>query len=235
MVDRPTYILAAASSEPARLGDFFESGTDSIMTMLEHPPVFRQRGGWDLRTATPPRIVSGEYLEASTQEDKVVRLYEDGTLLVRIAADSYLAWPAGAGEFHQKPKLNTLGLVEVTTAFVYFYARLLRKFETAPQSIKFQIEFRDAEVAGGRLYVIPFPVLSIGWQHEFEHNKHPISERNLKREIAIPATQLRDNRDLVAYYLVEKVFLFFGVPSNELPYVTQEKPRRVDVASFSKG
>ncbi len=233
-MDRPTYILAAAPSEPVRLNDFFESGGDSIMALLERPPAFRQ-GGWDLSTATPPRIVGGEYFEGATEDDMVVRLYEDGTLLARIAADSFLAWPSSPAEFHQKPKLNTLGLVEVTTAFVHFYTRLLGKFERAPENIKFQLEFRNAEVAGNKLYVVPFRVLSIGWQAEFEFHKHPISEPNLKREMTIPASQVKDDPDLVAYLLVEKLFLFFGVPPNEIPYVTQERPRRVDVASFSKG
>jgi hypothetical protein len=232
-MDRPTYILAAAPSEPVRLNDFFESGDDSIMALLERPPVFRQ-GGWDLRTATPPRIVSGEYLEAATEDDKVVRLYEDGTLLVRVAADSFLAWPMSPAEFHQRPKLNTLGLVEVTTAFVYFYRHLLGRFKTAPENIRYRIEFRNAEVAGNKLYVVPFPVLSIGWQHEFEFHKHPISEPNLEREMTIPTSQVNGDPDLVACLLVEQLFLFFGVPSNELPYVHQEKPRRVDVGAFSK-
>jgi len=232
-MDRPTYILAAAPSGPVQLNDFFESGDNSIMALLEHPPVFRQ-GGWDLRTATPPRIVSGEYLEATTEDQIAVRLYEDGTLLVRVAADSFLAWPMSPAEFHQKPKLNTLGLVEVTTAFVYFYRQLLGKFKRAPESIKFRIEFRNAEVAGNKLYVVPFPVLSIRWQKEFESDKHSISEPNLGREMTIPTTQVKEDPDLVAYLLVEKLFLFFGVPSNELPYVNQGKPRRVDVGSFSK-
>jgi hypothetical protein len=233
-MERPIYVLAAAPSTQSELRDFFESGDKSILALLERPPAFR-RGGWDLGTASPPRIVGGEYLESGNQDDKIIRLYEDGTLLARVAADSFLAWPIHPPEFSQNPKLNTLALVEFTTAFVYFYRQLLGRFMTPLQNIKFQVKFQNAEVAGKRIYVIPFPVKSIAWQFEdLPGAKHPISHSNPQRDITISANQVQDEPDVTACLLVEKVFLFFDVPSNELPYVKQEKPRRVDVHSFSK-
>jgi hypothetical protein len=232
-MDRPVYALAAAPSEPVVLRDFFESGPNSIMTLLEHPPAFRS-SGWDLSTATTPRIAGGEYLEAASGDEKIVRLYEDGTLLARAAADTFLAWPLSREQFHQNPRLNTLAIVEFTTAFVYFYRRLLGKFDAPPSSIKFQITFQNADLGGKKIYVRPYPVLSTGWQFDIEDDDGPIEKPNMQRDIAILASEVAEDPNAAAYTLVKELFLFFCIPPNKLPYVKEGDPRRIDITSFSK-
>ena len=232
-MDRPVYALAAAPSESVVLRDFFESGPTSVMALLEHPPAFRG-GGWDLSTATTPRIVGGDYLEAASGDEKIVRLYEDGTLLARAEADTFLAWPLSREQFHQNPRLNTLAIVEFTTAFVYFYRKLLGKFDAPPSSINFQIKFQNADLGGKKIYVRPYPVLSTGWQFGIEYDDGPIAKPNMQRDLAVLASEVAEDPNAAAYALVEKLFLFFGIPPNKLPYVKEGDRRRVDVESFSK-
>src|SRR5688572_31620822 len=52
----------------------------------------------------------------------IFQLYEDGTLLVRVAADStFLGWGQDEKEFNTRPRLNPMALIELTTSFVHLY------------------------------------------------------------------------------------------------------------------
>lgn len=228
----PTYVLSAIPLATTRFPDLFESGPESIMTLLEAPPAFRPHG-WDLGTGGQARIVGGQYLEVASGNRKVIQLFEDGTLLLKAAADSFLAWPRDPDQFKERPRLNTLGIIELTTVFVHFYKRLLSRLEHDPGRLRFRIEMVDASVEGKKLYVVPYPVLSIGWQ--FEDERYPIAEDHMRKDIEATTGELQQDPDHFAYRLVERLFLFFEVPINKIPYVKQEdEVRRIDIASFSK-
>jgi hypothetical protein len=227
----PMYVLSAIPLATTRFPNFFESGPESMMACLERPGGFR-RGGWDLGTGGQARIVGGEYLEVASGSEKVIHLYEDGTLLFRAEADSFLAWPLDPDKFKQRPRLNTLGIIEVTAAFVHFYRRLLPRLERDPGRVRFRIEMVDASVEGKKLYVVPYPVLSLGWQWDDE--KYPIAEDHRRKDEEATTSEVQQDPDHVAYRLVERLFLFFGVPSDKIPYAKQEELKRIDVASFSK-
>jgi len=227
----PTYILSATPLAATRFTDFFASGPESIMVLLEMPGTFRH-SGWDLGTGGQARIVGGQYLEVTSGSEKAIHLYEDGTLLLKAAADSFLAWPLDPDQFKQRPRLNTLGIIEITAAFVHFYKRLLPRLERDPSRLRFRIEMVHASMEAKKLYVVPYPVLSWGWQREDE--KYPIAEDHMRRDVEATTSEVKEDPDHVAYRLVERLFLFFGVPINKIPYVKEEEVKRIDIASFSK-
>jgi hypothetical protein len=225
------YVLSAIPLATTRFQNFFESGTDSIMAWLERPGGFR-RSGWDLGTGGQTRIVGGEHLEVASGSEKVIHLYEDGTLLFRAAADSFLAWPLDSEKFKERPRLNTLGIIEVTAAFVHFYKRLLPRLERDPGRVRFRVEMMNASAEGKKLYVVPYPVLSWGWQWDDE--KYPIAEEDMRKDVEAPTSEIQQDPDHVAYRLVERLFFFFGVPIDKIPYVKEEEVKRIDIAGFSK-
>jgi len=229
----PTYVMSAIPLATTRFPDLFESGHDSIMVWLERPGAFR-RSGWDLATGDQARIVGGQYLEVASGSEKLIHLYEDGTLLLKAAADSFLAWPLDPEEFKQRPRLNTLGIIELTAAFVHFYKRLIPRLQRDPGRVRFRIEMVDASVEGKKLYVVPYPVRSFGWQSQWDDEKYPIAEDHMRKDVEATTNEVQQDPDHVAYRLVERLFLFFGVPIDMIPYVKQEEVKRIDVASFSR-
>src|SRR4051812_2011724 len=122
----PTYIVSGAPAEPNRLKNLFASGPETIASVLERPPVFRY-AGWSLETLDQAHIVGGEYLEVKNGPRKTIRVFEDGTVLLRAdAGPDFLGWGRDEITFPKSPQLHSLAAIEVTTLFVHFYATLLR-------------------------------------------------------------------------------------------------------------
>src|SRR6266481_3726766 len=138
------YVLAASPVQPSGFPNFFESGRGSFMELLERPDAFRLNG-WDLHTYDNARIVDGEFLQVSQATRKKLQLYEDGTLFVKAAADStLLGWGVNSVEFAERPRLNPLALIELTTAFVHFYSKLASKLAPLPNDPNWHVELNDA-------------------------------------------------------------------------------------------
>jgi len=227
----PVYVLTAMPTEEARLKDFFDSGPQSIMELLEKPPTFRW-AGFDLRTLDQAKIVRGEYLEVRVGSRKVIQLYPDGTLIYRAAADSsFLGWGREEEDFAEKPRLNPVAVIETTTAFVHFFRSLIPRFEKLPREIIFRLELRDAQVNGAKLYLTPYMVNSAAWL--FEDERYDIREANVVDEVTVETDKIWEQPDTVAYVLVQKFYLFFNVPSDKIPYVVDRDGRKaIDVAAF---
>src|SRR5205085_1031727 len=148
----PSYIISARPSRPNRLEDLFAFGENSIASMLANPGSFRY-AGWTLETLDQPRIVGGEYLEVMNGPRKVIRLYEDGTLLFKAdAGPAFLGWGRDEDDYAKKPRLHSLAAIEVTTSFVHFYARLLPYFDQPVTDINFHLQIIDAKVGENYLY-----------------------------------------------------------------------------------
>lgn len=217
---QPAYVLAAAPQESARLHGLFKSGPNTIMELMRNPNYTRP-SGWDLRTLDDPRIVEGEYLEVGYADYKLIRVYEDGTVVLRAAADhSLLGWGREEDQFQQKPRLNSVALIELTYHFVLFYCDILKHFKEPPHTIVFTVEIHGAILNNGQhLYLIPYSVGTIGWSRD--SSKYPAPKSDMSKQIEISSELLQDNPDSVAYDLVEKVFTWFGIPIDQIPYVNK--------------
>lgn len=231
-MSRPTYILAARPSESRPIPAFFESGRGTVKELLSDPPVFRS-SGWDLQTADTPRIIDGEYWGVANGDRKTFHLYEDGTFLSTVLADQeFLGWGRRGKDFEESPHLNPLALIEFTTCYVYFYAAVLERFETLPKSISFHIEMRNAKTGQAKLFMTPYGLNSGAWQ--FRSPQYEISKENVSKSIDVESAEVIQDRDAVAYRIVEKVYLFFSIPTNEIPYTKGQAPKRIDTAQFNQ-
>jgi len=225
----PTYILAAVPEQPNRVRNLFHLGPEPsfVSGVLENPGSFRY-AGWDLQTLDQAHIRNGEYLELRNGPRKTLRLYEDGTFLVRgeINGD-FLGWAVREG-FEKNPRVHSLAMIEFTTAFTYLYCRILPFLEYGPKHIRFHIEIANGKVGDRFLYLIPSPVNSIGWMTG--DDKYALTKENPMQDEIVATDDLRNDPGSVAFRLTERLFLFFDVAGNNIPYtVEKEGVRRVNV------
>jgi hypothetical protein len=224
-VSKPSLILAARPIVPSQFRDLFVTGQDSLAFLLEHPESFRY-AGWNLETLDQARIIDGEFLEVNNGNRKTIRLYEDGTLLARVSADStFLGWGQNESQFIQYPRANPVAAIEFITAFVHFYRKLLPRLASPPEAVAFHIELVNGKVNGQYLYTIPGELNSIAWT--FNDNEYRLTAENPSRDIEVPSSSVLEQPNRAAYLLIERFFLFFGVPTDKIPYTGDDGGQKV--------
>lgn len=217
---QPLYILAAAPYEPSKVR-VFESGTGSISDLLLRESGIRY-AGWDLSTGDRPKIVKGEYLEAKIDGVKKINIYEDGRFVCWVAADpNFLAWPSREEEFLKKPRLNPVAIIEITYNFVNFYNKLIPFFTKAPQKLRFVIQLKNTFLnQDTKLYLVPGGLKSIEWL--IDRTRYPAPESDMDRNIDIDVDELKKETSHVAYLLIEKLYLWFGLGKDCIPYISKD-------------
>lgn len=217
-MNKPYYIISVVTNESTKINKLFESGESSVRELLRNPGGLRY-AGWDLETLDNPRIVKGEYLEVNNSERKILRLYEDGTFIFRCSADGeFLGWPRHGEEFNQKPRLNPLAVIESTYCFVDFYRKIVPFLSPAPVNLVFKLKLTNAFLGENKkIYIIPFALNTYGWMFEDDRCHAPDNVMDL--EVAVDRQSLVNNHAHVAFLLVRKFFLWFGVPEDKIPYV----------------
>lgn len=230
----PIFVFVARPAQKVKLTDLFEDGP--VRKLLEHPGELRY-AGWDLQTLDRARIVKGEYLEVTLADRKVVRLYEDGMLFARVPADeTFLGWAASDDKkpFAEQPRLNPLSLIEFTYNFVDLSRRVTEHCHPAPQRHKLLVSIRNATMGGKKLYMNPYGLET--WARLTDQDHYEAPEDSGDVEIEIDTATLVEQPARAAYLLVEKIYLWFGVPTNEIPYTTGSgDSKALDVELISRG
>lgn len=232
--NRPVFVFTARPNEEARLPGLFGDGP--IRRLLEDPGGLRH-AGWDLQTSGQAQIVKGEYLEASLG-DKTVRLYEDGMLFTRVPGDEdFLGWAATnrpTTPFASKPRLNPLSLLEFTFNFVDLYRRIAEHLAPAVKAYSFQVSIRNAKVGEKMLYMNPHGLDTM--PRLTDRTQYPAPADSGDLSISVDAQLLKDHPARAAYSLAERIYLWFGVPPNEIPYTVGEGESRIlDVETIRRG
>lgn len=233
-MSKPFYILAIATTISCKLKKIFESGTDSIMHLLQNPGKLRP-SGWDLVTYDIPQIVKGEFLEVKNYK-KDIRVYEDGTVILKALADNnYLSWGQYEEDFKKFPRLNPIALIELTYNFIDFYKKLSRHFDSTPKKIKLRCELKNAFLKeNAKLCLTPHKVGTLAWISE--HFKAEAPEKDMIKEIEKELDDLLNYPAHVAYELIEKLYLWFGYTSDAIPYTDEDEHGKkfIDINQFKK-
>lgn len=218
---KPLYILSVIPVESSTLKKIFEFKKDSIKELLENPGQLRPMG-WDLNTLDTARIVEGEYLEVRNGERKLINLYKDGTLILFASADeTFLSWGQREGSFKEDPRLNSVAIIELTYNFVDFYKKLIPHFSIKPTSINFRIKIKNAFFNESELYIVPYEVNTFGWLTA--STKYPAQKKDMEAVLLCSVDNLINLPAYVAYLIIEKIYLWFGVPINKIPYVSTDE------------
>jgi hypothetical protein len=178
--------------------------------------------------------MGGDFLEVKNGARKTVRVYEDGTVLFRAdAGPDFLGWGRDEVTFPKSPQLHPLAAIEVTTLFVHFYTLLTARFEHPLGDIRFVLKLADTKVGDNFMHIVPFALTTLGWRLQDE--EYSLKESTVEKEVIVPGSEVASDPDRAAYRLVERLFLFFGVPVDKIPYVVQtEGVKRVDVERIKK-
>jgi hypothetical protein len=232
-MSKPFYILAIAPTISCKLKKIFEPGSDSIMHLLQNPGKLRP-SGWDLVTYDIPQIVKGEFLEVKNYQ-KDIRVYEDGALILKALADNnYLSWGQHEEDFKKFPRLNPIALIELTYNFIDFYKKLSRHFEITPKNIKLRCELRNAFLnENAKLCLTPHGVNTVAFSSNF---KAEAPENDMIKEIEKELDDLLNYPAQVAYELIEKLYLWFGHTSCDIPYTDEDEQGKkfIDINQIKK-
>ena len=69
-----------------------------------------------------------------------------------------------------------------------------------------------------------------------DQTRYRAPDDNGEVRITVPTSVLRENTPRASYLLVEKIYLWFGVPTNQIPYVSgADSARVVDVDILQRG
>jgi hypothetical protein len=224
-VTEPAYILSMTPEKPNRIKDVFREGPGTVGSLLERPPSMRAYG-WDLQTLDQAHIENGEYLELNNGTRKSLRLYEDGTFIVRGAIDDrFLGWAPRDDE--SSTSVHPIAIIEFSTEFVRLYGQIVPFFETPPERILWHVEIAHGKVEDRFLSVAPG-----GWVLD---ESYRLTRENPKHDGSLATHDLLTDPQRIACELVDRLFLFFSVPVNRIPYtVEQDGVRRVDVERIAK-
>lgn len=232
MTTKPVFVFAAIPTPSTTFADLFSEG--SVKGLLEKPGGLRQNG-WDLQTLDSARIVEGEYLQVRDGDRKIINLYEHGTLLVRAdATDDLLAW--GSSQTHPDTlRLNPLALLEFTYSFVALYTKLIEYMASKPSVVTLRVQLENA-LGAQVLYMFPYGVGATNWLHPMRQDRHPAPSERFQRVLIVGTEVLIHAPAEIAYQIVERIYTWFGLTIEQIPYVkTDNGARVIDVHLIASG
>lgn len=217
--EKPVFIYSMIPIQSTSYKNFFETGP--LKSLLENPGQLRSTG-WDLTTNSRARIIKGDYIELTSAERKRIQVYEDGSVFVRVSADSdYLSWGMNEDTFRETPRLNTLAVIEFSLNFCRLCSALAKHMEPQPTEVEMTVEIRNAFFDKSKLFLIPHPV-STPWFASTD-DRHVAPEASSMRRIPVTTSQLQTRPDVVAFLLVRQIFLWFGATPDKIPYSSSEQ------------
>lgn len=226
-MDNPILILAAKPSEAISLENFFQIEENPFKDLLYSPKYLRY-SGWNLLTLDYPKIKEGNSWEANNGDRKKLRLYEDGSFIAIAKADNtFLAWGQDDSVFMNKPRLNTLALVEYVYEFVRFYKEILDLAKYIGV-IEIQVSMKNSTLTNGKkLFIVPHKVTDFSYSFgNFSDDDKSISS-DFENSIVVNTSQIAEE---IAYKIITVIFTKFNVPSDQIPYTKKNELGKWQVA-----
>lgn len=215
-MSRPIYIIGASVPPGNRIRHFFDSGPDGGSFLLMNIDRFRS-GSFDVAIPTSPQEGPDNSLEMEWPDRKSLRLYQDGTLLFRVAADQeFLGWGAEPHEFARWPRINPVPAVEVNTSFVHFYARVLDRLKQPPKAVSVRLKIENGIVNGKRIFLTEYyaaGVQNVARPREFRLRADPCED-----ELSIAPEEFLTSPNRAAYRLVHAFTDFFDLEEKDIPF-----------------
>lgn len=213
----PYYAIAASVPPGNRVMHFRGDSVDSPTYWLADIKRFR-RSGFDV--SIPGPVVPGEAddtLELTWYDRKLLRLYQDGTLLFRARADNeFLGW-AEPAYFAHSPHLNPVAVVEVQASFVALYRSVCERLKRLDEVVQFRLQLNPGDYGGS---------LAMTRYHARGHHVDPftlptwtLQEVPAEASFQVAMAELREHPMGVAYQALVAFSSWFDVPKSELDFV----------------
>jgi hypothetical protein len=212
-VTEPRLYLSASPIEPTSIPSIFRS--DEVRQLLQNPPETRY-SGFNLATYDVAKIIKGERYTVGGDR-KRLDLYPDGTLIAYATFADFLGWPRDEAQFQERPKINSLALVEFVFDFVQLYERVLDYVDPIPSRVRFELGLRNAHLPNGeQLILAPHGLRSIGFERDTRRAPDPTVDRSHECEVSPESPHVPVGE--VAYGLLERLYNWFGYQSDAIPY-----------------
>lgn len=213
----PTYVISASVPRGNRVRQFYSDDPKAARFLLMNAEQLRY-AGFDLRmNAVPENGPDGSW-EVKSGKRKGLRLYQDGTVIFRAAADeSFLGWGVEPETFLAFPRLNPVAVVEIHAGFVLLYGRILQRLQQMPTEVLFDLTLKNVVVGSQRLLMTRHfngPAWRAIDLPRFVAERDPANE-----QLKVPAEQLIAKPWAVAFQLVERFALIFDMPTDQIPFV----------------
>jgi hypothetical protein len=209
MKEQRSVILSAMSTEHAELRTIFSNKPDSIRRRLENPPGLRPNG-WDLRTGDEAKFIGGELIRVESFRS-TIDLYRDGTLIFAGQVNrDFLAWSDKTDA-----RLHPLAFAEVVLNFARFYQLVLSDFQTAPSTLRFQIDLRNMWLDNEKTRLPAGPVTNQWWE---VMAGPPMEAPADTWSYNCLVSSERYSPDRVAFRLIHELYIWFGHSEESIPY-----------------
>ncbi|HVH69538.1 MAG TPA: hypothetical protein VNB49_00310, partial [Candidatus Dormibacteraeota bacterium] len=119
---------------------------------------------------------------------------------------------------------NPVAVTEFTYNFVSLCAKLVKFLQPLPKTVGIRVEIRNAFFDNSKLYMIPYGTGTYAWL--FDDRQFEAPEASMLREIDVATEELTSRPGVVAYSLVEKIYTWFGISTDKIPYIGTEGERK---------
>jgi len=207
-------ILAAYSKDgKGELKTLFTERENSIKRQLERPPIIRH-GGWSLETQERGKIIREKRkLVRVMDHERIIDLYEDGTLIfIGLANEEFLAWASKDGL-----KINSLALIELVYNFISFYKEVINDLSEKLNMISVKFGFINMWLNNKKNYLVPGPIGSLFNKYDAPQNKYFSESIDFNIKVF--------DKSKIAYEFVKEIYLWFGIPldNKNIPYTKKLK------------
>jgi hypothetical protein len=231
----PYFVLGAAVLPPGnRLRSFHrQDGADTVRHAVQEAGRLRH-AGFDLTIGAPAQPGPENSLEALQGERKHLRLYHDGTLVFRVAADdTFMGRAQQHHHFLDRPRLVPIVVVEVHASFVTFMRWVINRLHTPPDQVLFRMNLRNPiNERGNRVFLTQQPARGAFPE---DYPNFPLEADPADAQLIVPAIDVIDHPLRVAYQLVELFFDMFEVDHGLIPFVHEVLGQReIDVEALRR-
>lgn len=222
----PTIVLSCSyRPQPNNIKDIFAT-TSRAVDLMERPPKLRN-GGWDLDTGDRARPIAGGYLEVRNEQRKLLRVYRDGQHTFS-AGMEFLGYGVN-GRGDSATNFNLLSVAELITNFVTFSKVMGDCLEKPASSAIFSIAISNPQAEDYPENPIVLKLHAYNGASMRETGDGFSLEWGQRDIFARFANNVSIER--IAYLLYSELCYFFGVRSDEIPYINK-KTLEIDKSKF---
>jgi len=225
----PYYVIAATSTPVSRVKGFYQDDADSPARLLDNPGRFRH-AGFDVATLDVAKLVGGDLWEVQSPGRKLLHLYQDGSLLYRMRADSeFLGW--GSQSHYFNGWVNPVAAIESQTSFVHLYARVMPLMLTPVTQVDFELRFQNGVYDGTRLAITEYRKDPMKFAVSRKH--YPIHDADASARVRAAAEEIRAHPNRSAYRIVRAFYELFDAGPEIIPFTaTVDGQPEVDIGAI---
>jgi hypothetical protein len=226
---KPTFALTAAPLRPTTLPTLFRGASDPLVRLLENPPELRVHG-FDLNAGGSSEIVKGQLRRAVIPERLLFECWPDGTLIFVADGVDFLCW--GKTTALGAVRINPLALAESTYLFTTLAKTIYDQHAQPPVSsdgVECSLTLYKMERDGKRAILTAGSLKSWGYLHTMHPKEAPEPTGEFIERLEGDWTSGE-----LAYCLVARVYTWFGLTEEDIPYFEEVAGRRTITAAKIK-